>query len=86
MLLLDENNLPTNSVFYLASESFDYLIEAVAAFPSEILEMLESEASSDNINADFFAMAIDFLFLLGLVDVDKDGRLYVSGHTALAEQ
>lgn len=47
-------------------------------FATDILAKIEHNVTKGNVNASFFTMALDFLFLIGRVEVDEDGRLYVS--------
>ena len=84
MLILDENNLPTNSVLYLASVASAPLQKSGPQFISELLLLTEKETGLQ-INSIFFSMAINFLFLIGMIDGDEDGRINVSGRTSVAQ-
>lgn len=78
MLLLDRNNLPSNTVLFLASASYEQLLHGGRMFATDILAKIEHNVTKGSVNASFFTMALDFLFLIGRVEVDEDGRLYVS--------
>lgn len=77
MLLLDRNNEPTSTVYYLSASIYDYLdgndgLDAATLYQRIMLEMVGKEVSYE-----FFMMALDFLFLLNRVTVDERGGLHV---------
>ena len=77
MLLLDRNNEPTSTVYYLAASVYDYVgnhdgIDASSLYQGVMVDMV-----GRNVSYDFFLMALDFLYLLDRVTVDKKGGLHV---------
>lgn len=77
MLLLDRNNEPTSTVYYLSASIYDYLggndgLDSATLYQRIMLEMVGKEVSYE-----FFMMALDFLFLLNRVTVDEKGGLHV---------
>lgn len=77
MLLLDRNNEPTSTVYYLSASIYNYLsgndgLDAAALYQQIMLEIVGKEVSYE-----FFMMALDFLFLLDRVTVDEKGGLHV---------
>lgn len=78
MLLLDRNNEPTNTVYYLAAVSYARLEEIKQSTASSLYSYLSTNIIKFNVNYEFFIMALDFLFLLDKIDADKEGVLHVS--------
>lgn len=75
MLLLDRNNEPTSTVYYLAASIYDYLKTHNNA--SNLYQKITADFISRKVNYDFFLMALDFLYLMDRVTVDKKGDLHV---------
>lgn len=78
MILLDRNNSPTNTVYYMAAASHGLLTRDGPTDVKGLYERLRTEEKGD-VNYMFFTLALDFLYLLGKVDVCKDGSLCLSG-------
>lgn len=76
MLLLDRNNEPTSTVYYLAALAFDYTGSHEGVDASSLYQEV-CENVGKNVNYDFFLMALDFLFLLNRMSVDEKGGLHV---------
>lgn len=76
MLLLDRNNEPTSTVYYLAASAFSYVQEYDAIDATTLYQSICSEAVGRDVNYDFFLMSLDFLFLMGRVEVDEKGGLH----------
>ncbi len=77
MLLLDRNNEPTSTVYYLAAMAYDHLGDHAGLDVSELYEWAVGQLEGKKINYEFFLMALDFLFLLERITVDEKGGLYV---------
>ena len=77
MLLLDRNNEPTSTVYYLAASIYDYLGGHNATDASSLYEKVVGELVGKKVNYEFFLMALDFLFLLDRIVVDEKGGLHV---------
>lgn len=77
MLLLDRNNEPTSTVYYLAASSFSYVEKYDAIDATTLYQNICSEVVGRDVNYDFFLMSLDFLFLMGRIEVDKKGGLHV---------
>ena len=77
MLLLDRNNQPTSTVYYLAASIYDYLKTHNSIDASNLYQKITADFISRKVNYDFFLMALDFLYLMDRVTVDKKGDLHV---------
>lgn len=80
MLLLDDNNRPTNTVYYLAAVVYDLLSregDQYSIRPSDLYGLISDRVLSRKVNIVFFIMALDFLFLLDKLEIDREGQLHV---------
>jgi len=77
MLLLDRNNEPTSTVYYLAAIAHGCLVEHDGIDAASLYTMITGTVIHKEVNFDFFIMALDFLFLLGKIYVDEKGELHV---------
>ena len=73
MLILDRNNEPTSTVYYLAASIYGYLKTYNGIDASSLYQKIIGK----KVNYDFFIMALDFLYLMDCVTVDKKGDLHV---------
>lgn len=64
MLILDRNNEPTSTVYYLAASIYGYLKTYNGIDASSLYQKI-------------LLMALDFLYLMDCVTVDKKGDLHV---------
>lgn len=76
MLLLDRNNEPTSTVYYLAALVFDRALSR-EGIDASCLYREVCEAVGKAVNYDFYLMALDFLYLLDRMSVDERGGLHV---------
>lgn len=77
MLLLDKNNTPTNTVYYIAAVSYGYLLKFPYLSFIQLYDALSEKVYHRQVQFDFFVLAIDFLFLLDKVALNEKGELYV---------
>jgi len=77
MLILDRNNEPTSTVYYLAAALRDRIMTYDGIDASSLYECIIASVIRREVSYEFFIMALDFLFLLGVVDVDEIGGLHV---------
>lgn len=77
MLLLDRNNEPTSTVYYLAALAFDYVEKHDAIDTTALYQYICSEIVGRDVNYNFLLMSLDFLFLIGRIEVDEKGGLHV---------
>lgn len=77
MLLLDRNNEPTSTVYYLAACIYNYVEKFEGIDSSNLYEAITSDLVKRKVNYDFFLMALDFLYLLNRITVDEKGGLHV---------
>lgn len=82
MILLDKNNKPQNTVYYLAAISYGYLRQNGNISLTALYKALSSKKFNSKIDFNFFILGIDFLFLLDKINIDKRGDLYVSKGTS----
>ena len=78
MILLDRNNKPQNTVYYLAAISYGYLQQNGNTGLNDLYRALSSKSINAKIDFNFFTLGIDFLFLLDKINIDERGDLYVS--------
>lgn len=80
MILIDDNNRPTNTVYYLSAIAY-YLLSLrhghSGITPSHLYEMISNIVLKRKVNFTFFVMALDFLFLLDKIEIDRKGYLHV---------
>lgn len=80
MLLIDNNNRPTNTVYYLSAVAYDLLRRSsgqAGMNSTELYNKIADDVLERKVNFVFFTLALDFLFLLGKLEVDEKGRLHV---------
>lgn len=77
MLLLDRNNEPTSTVYYLAASVYDYVGRHDGVDASNLYQGVMTDFVGRKVSYDFFLMALDFLYLLDRVTVDEKGGLHV---------
>lgn len=77
MLLLDRNNEPTSTVYYLAASTYDYVGKHDGIDASNLYQGVMLDVVGKSVSYDFFLMALDFLYLLDCIAVDKKGGLHV---------
>ncbi|AFS40248.1 MULTISPECIES: ABC-three component system middle component 6 [Leuconostoc gelidum group] len=77
MLLLDINNNPDNTIYYLAATIYGFLNKNDGLDYIELYSEISQKILAKKINFEFFSLALDFLFLLDKVDVDEKGALHV---------
>lgn len=76
MLLLDLNNEPQNTVYYLSGLIYGVLSRYKGLDFKQLYAKL-NETEEKEINFDFFSLALDFLFLIDKVKLDEKGGLNV---------
>lgn len=77
MLLLDRNNEPTSTVYYLAASVYDYVGRHDGVDAANLYQGVMTDFVGRKVSYDFFLMALDFLYLLDRVTVDEKGGLHV---------
>lgn len=77
MLLLDRNNEPTNTVYYLAAVAHHCLGVSDGLDTSSLYQRICGEIAGVDVSYEFFVMALDFLYLTDAVSVDERGGLHV---------
>lgn len=77
MLILDRNNEPTSTVYYLAASVYDYVGRHDGIDASNLYQEIMLNVVGKKVSYDFFLMALDFLYLLDRVAVDRKGGLHV---------
>jgi hypothetical protein len=77
MLLLDKNNEPTCTVYYLSAVIYSYLANHDGCDMGQSYKAIVHDLIKRDIKYEFYLMALDFLFLLNRLDVDKEGGLHV---------
>ena len=82
MLILDRNNEPTSTVYYLSATIYECLCQSDGLDAASLYQQVTLEMIGREVSYEFFVMALDFLFLLDRVTVDEKGGLHVYQVTA----
>lgn len=75
MLLLDKTVEPHNTVFYLSILAYELIRNGVFD-PVQLYNKVQYEIK-EKLNYDFFILALDFLFLLNKININKKGELVI---------
>lgn len=75
MILLDKNSSPHNTVFYLSSIIYGVMIDKNRIDSIQLYNEVNQKLS-EKVNFTTFILAIDFLFLLDMLDVSSEGDIY----------
>ena len=75
MILLDKNSSPHNTVFYLSSIICGVMIDKNRIDSIQLYNEVNQKLS-EKVNFTTFILAIDFLFLLDMLDVSAEGDIY----------
>ncbi|CAJ1180897.1 ABC-three component system middle component 6 [Companilactobacillus paralimentarius] len=76
MILLDKNNEPTNTVYYISGISYGLLNKHDGL---DILSLYDkvSDSIENKVNFTFVLMAIDFLYMANKIYLDDRGDIHV---------
>lgn len=77
MLLIDRNNNPVKTVYYIAALSYSMISASDGVGPIDLYRWVCDPARCGEVPYEFFLMSIDFLFLVADVEVAEEGRLRV---------
>lgn len=78
MLLLDRANDPRNSVYYIAAQIYNIIATVQKTDGDSLQSDFMQSQSTGALNVETYFLALDFLFLLGKIDIDRTGDIYVS--------
>lgn len=78
MLLLDRANDPRNSVYYIAAQIYNIIATVQKTDGDSLQSDFIQSQSTGALNVETYFLALDFLFLLGKIDIDRTGDIYVS--------
>lgn len=73
MLLLDKNAEPKKTIFYLSVIVYNLILKGIVNIESLYIEL--QKVIKDEINYNFFILALDFLFLLDKIKINDEGEL-----------
>lgn len=77
MLLIDRNNDPVKTVYYIAALAYSRISVAGETGPIDLYRWVCDSARCGEVPFEFFLMAIDFLFLVAGLEATAEGRLHV---------
>lgn len=77
MILLDRNNEPENTIYYISALLYGLINNNPEIDYSNLFKKLLAERNNKKINISFYSLALDFLFLLDKISIDRKGGLYV---------
>ncbi|WP_225304554.1 ABC-three component system middle component 6 [Streptococcus pneumoniae] len=73
MLLLDKNAEPKKTIFYLSAIVHGLILKRIVNIENLYIEL--QKEIEDELNYDFFILALDFLFLLDKIRVNNEGDI-----------
>lgn len=74
MILLDESADPKNTVYYISAKILEILKKQDFLDYSTLYKNLREYVDTSQT---VYSLGLDFLFLIGKIDVNKKGKLYV---------
>lgn len=77
MILLDKNNKPNNTVYYISSVVYGLIKKNNGIDYVKLYKKLNS-IEKNEVNINFYSLSLDFLFLIDKISLDKKGGLHVS--------
>lgn len=77
MLLIDRNNDPVKTVYYIAALAYSRISVAGETGPIDLYRWVCDPTRCGAVPYEFFLMAIDFLFLVADVEATEKGGLRV---------
>lgn len=75
MILLDKNNKPQNTVYYLSGIVYALIQNNDGLDYTNIYSLL-TKNENRKISIEFFSLALDFLYLLEKINLDKEWGLH----------
>lgn len=82
MLLINKATSPDNTVYFISATINGILNQKDGYDYSQLYKILCNKLYKKNINFFVFTLAIDFLYLLNKIYVDKEGNIYVHKSSA----
>lgn len=77
MLLVDKATTPENTVYFISALLNGLLSQKDSLDYSTLYKITCKQMGKDKINTTVFTMALDFLFLLNKIGIDKEGKIHV---------
>lgn len=77
MLLVDKATTPENTVYFISALLNGLLSQKDGLDYSTLYKITCKKMGKDKINTTVFTMALDFLFLLNKIGIDKEGKIHV---------
>ncbi|HJD00128.1 ABC-three component system middle component 6 [Lactobacillus amylovorus] len=86
MILVNKMTSPENTVYFIAAVLNGILNECGNLDYSELYKALLKKIHKTKFNTNTFTLAVDFLFLLDKISINKEGKIYVSKNTAFGSE
>jgi len=86
MILVNNMTSPENTVYFIAAVFNRILNECNKLDYSELYMALLKKIHKTKFNTDTFTLAVDFLFLLGRISINKEGKIYVSKNSTFGSE
>jgi pantothenate kinase len=77
-MLLSSDVHPTNDIYYVGSQLLA-LLDRFETLEWEIIDLYQESKSAYALSYGLFSLAIEWLYLLGALDLCKEGRLHRCG-------
>lgn len=79
MILVDTNNKPQKTVYYISAVAYSQLKRASGLSLAELFDLVSGDLGPEKVDFQLFILAIDFLFLIGRIVLTEKGQLYAIG-------
>lgn len=77
MLLVNKATQPDNTVYFIAAVLNGILIKNGGLDYAQLYKLALNRMNKSKIEMSTYTLALDFLFLLDKINIDKDGKIYV---------
>ncbi|WP_147441647.1 ABC-three component system middle component 6 [Mycetocola lacteus] len=79
MILVDTNNKPQKTVYYISGVAYSHVKRRSNLALAELLDLVSGDLFPQKVDFQLFVLAVDFLFLIGKIVLNEEGELYAAG-------
>lgn len=79
MILVDTNNKPQKTVYYISGVTYRHLNRRSGLSLADLFDLVSRDMIPQKVDFQLFILAIDFLFLIGRIVLSEEGKLYATG-------
>lgn len=77
MILVNKATTPENTVYFIAAALNGVLQREDGLYYSELYNIILRKIHKSKINLNTYTLALDFLYLLNKIYINKEGKIYV---------